>query len=265
MRVGWLTDIHLNFLPPPAEAQFLSWLAAENLDTVLCGGDVSEGPEVPGHLRALAEAVDRPVYFVLGNHDYYFSSIAAVRDTVGATCRGDPRLVYLSETDVVELTPGVALVGHDGWADAYLGDYERSLVSMNDHRLIGEFIGLDKASRLGVLRKLGAEAAAHIARVLPLAAERYGQVILLTHVPPFEGACWYQGRISDAHWLPHFTCFAVGEAILEVMSRYPQTMLTVLCGHTHSPGRTQIRENVLALTGGAEYGQPALQRVFELE
>jgi len=55
----------------------------------------------------------------------------------------------------------------------------------------------------------------------------------------------------------------VGDAILEIMPQYPQRRLTVLCGHTHGEGVCQPLANVEILTGGAEYGRPAVARVFE--
>lgn len=48
------------------------------------------------------------------------------------------------------------------------------------------------------------------------------------------------------------------------MPDYPDRQLTVLCGHTHGAGETRPLDNVLILTGGAEYGRPVVQRVFEL-
>ena len=89
---------------------------------------------------------------------------------------------------------------------------------MNDYRLIAELTGLDKRARWEVLKTLGDEAAAHMRRVLPLALEQFREVVLLTHVPPFREACWHDGRSSDDEWAPHFTCQAMGEAILEIMS-----------------------------------------------
>jgi hypothetical protein len=41
--------------------------------------------------------------------------------------------------------------------------------------------------------------------------------------------------------------------------------MTVLCGHTHSSGIVQILDNLSVLTGGADYGRPQLQRVFDLD
>ncbi len=39
--------------------------------------------------------------------------------------------------------------------------------------------------------------------------------------------------------------------------------MTVLFGHTHSGGVAQIPPDLTIYTGAADYGRPALQRVFE--
>jgi hypothetical protein len=38
--------------------------------------------------------------------------------------------------------------------------------------------------------------------------------------------------------------------------------LTVLCGHTRGGGEAEILPNLRVLTGGARYGNPAVQRVI---
>ena len=109
------------------------------------------------------------------------------------------------------------------------------MVMMYDYQLIEELADLSKEARWLRLKQLGDEAAAHIRRVLPPALERYQHVFVLTHVPPWREACWYQGQISNDEWLPHFTCLAMGEAIESVAREYPDRQLTVLCGHTLVP------------------------------
>jgi 3',5'-cyclic-AMP phosphodiesterase len=88
--------------------------------------------------------------------------------------------------------------------------------------------------------------------------------MLLTHVPPLRNACWHEGRVSNDEWAPHFTCQAMGEAILEIMSGRPDRQLTVLCGHTHSAGECRPLPNLVIYTGQAKYEEPEIQRVFEL-
>jgi Icc protein len=262
-RVAWLTDLHLNFVAPREVDRFLMRVEAERPDWVLIGGDIGEAHDVARYLRRIKSRVSCQIAFVLGNHDFYRGSIARVRAEMAELCRETPRLVYLSDADVVELDANLGLVGHDGWADARVGDYERSDVMLNDYLLIEELAFASKRDRRVLLEQLGDEAAAHIRRVLPMALERYEQVMLLTHVPPLREACWHQGAISDDEWSPHFTCLAVGNAILEIMRQWPSRQLTVLCGHTHSPGECRPLDNVVILTGEARYGAPAIQRIWE--
>ncbi|HZZ28164.1 MAG TPA: metallophosphoesterase [Pirellulales bacterium] len=265
MRLCWLTDIHLNFLTGSETDHFLSAVRATEADAILLTGDIGEARSVAPLLTRLDEAWQRPFYFVLGNHDFYGGSIAGVRKEVTALARSRPRLVYLTAAGVVHLTDHVGLVGDDGWADARLGNYVQSLVMMNDYRLIAELAPLTKEFRWPKLKELGDQAAEHIRRVLPPALAKYREVILATHLPPLRDACWHEGQISDDEWLPHFTCKALGDAILEIMRATPQRKLTVYCGHTHSSGICTPLPNVTIHTGSAQYGLPSVQQVIEME
>jgi 3',5'-cyclic-AMP phosphodiesterase len=264
MRLVWLTDIHLNFLNHHEMDNFLSVVRAREADAILLTGDIGEARSVAPLLQTLDEAWRRPIYFVLGNHDFYSGSIAGVRADVTALGRRHPNLVYLTAAEVIPLTATVGLVGDDGWADARLGNYVQSLVMMNDYRLIAELAPLTKEFRWPKLKQLGDLAAEHIRRVLPAALAQFPEVILATHVPPLRDACWHEGQISNDEWLPHFTCKAMGDAILEIMRATPQRKLTVYCGHTHSSGICQPLPNVTIYTGSAQYGLPTVQEVIEV-
>jgi 3',5'-cyclic-AMP phosphodiesterase len=264
-RIVWLTDLHLNFLPDERVDEFLDCVAACEGDAVLASGDFGEAKTVVTYLERIADRLGGPIYFVLGNHDFYYGSIRQVRADVAELCRRDPRLLWLNASDVIELAPHSGLVGHDGWADARLGDYERSLVMMNDYRLIEEFARMSKLDRWPLLMAEADAAADHIRRVLPSALARFPRVLLVTHVPPFRESCWHEGQISDDEWLPHFTSKAMGDALLEIMRDYPKRELLVLCGHTHGRGESHPAPNIVVHTGGAQYGAPAIERVFELD
>lgn len=100
----------------------------------------------------------------------------------------------MTQLDVIELTSSVGLIGHDGWANARVGDYERSVVMMNDYRLIAELSHVGKRERWPLLKQLGDAATARSSpRVLRDALTHYERVILATHVPPLRDACWHQG------------------------------------------------------------------------
>lgn len=262
-RVVWLSDIHLNFLSPVKMEQFFSLMRSSHADAFLLSGDIGDAPRLIWYLQRLEARLERPIYFVLGNHDCYNSSFAEVQTTVAEHVALSPNLCWLTQGRVVELSADTGLIGHDGWADGRLGDYAHSELMMNDFFAITDFIGLDKAARLTKLNALGDAAAAFAYEWLPKTLAEYQHIYFLTHVPPFRDACWHEGQISDDNFLPHFTCGALGDALVKIMTAYPSHQLTVLCGHTHSPGQAQILPNLTVLTGEAEYGKPHLQRIFE--
>jgi len=69
-------------------------------------------------------------------------------------------------------------------------------------------------------------------------------VIVLTHVLPFKESCWHEGEITADDWLPHFSCKAVGDVLIEFMAGAPDKQLTVLCDHTQSSGSCQVLPNL---------------------
>ncbi len=263
MRAVWLTDIHLNFLDEAGILRLMAQINDHAPGAILIGGDIGDALRLPGYLPLIDRTVSCPVYFVMGNHDYYHSGISGVRDMVRTLCADSQRLVYLPDAGIVPLGEGVALVGVDGWGDGRYGAYGQTRVLLNDFLLIEDLQGLTRAERLTRLMALGDAEAARVCAHLPGAFAQHRRVVFLTHVPPFREACWHNGRISNDDFLPFFTCKAVGDALLSVMdAQPPDRELLVLCGHTHGEGYTRIRQNVLALTGGAIYGAPAVQRVF---
>jgi hypothetical protein len=272
-KAAWLTDIHLDWLRSPDEIDALARrVLAFSPGCVLLSGDMSLAPDLARYLGALAERLRLPVFFVLRNHDFYGSSIEETRAVARRLSAESPWLTWLSGSEPVALTATTGLIGHDGWGDGRLGSGARSSVVLSDFHLISELSrhisepdGIPARSLYTQLNALGDEAARHIARVLPAALARFRQVLLVTHVPPFRESCWHESRISDDDCLPHFTCQAVGDVLLDIMTSHPAHELTVMCGHTHSPDLARIRPNLLVKTGGATYGEPAIQEVLTVE
>ena len=267
MKLAWATDIHLDHATESARRRFCQ-AVSEQADALVVTGDIAESHILGTALTVLAELTGLPVYFVLGNHDFYRGSISTTRRQAGYVVTQN--LVYLSQAGVVELTPNTALVGHDGWADGRLGDLDGSDVILNDFLLIDELKHwrdihtLDKPALRKALEALGDEAAGYLKSVLALAAEKYSQVIVATHIPPFRDAAWYEGHPSADDYLPFFSCKAVGDVLLEAARSYPKCQILVLCGHTHGGGEIQVAENLRVVTGPAEYGRPEIRQVFEV-
>jgi len=262
MRLGWLSDIHLNFLRQEQLQVFLHKLSSTEVDAWLITGDIAEAPTLARHLQVLSDGVSVPIYFVLGNHDFYRGSFTAVGIKVASVCSA--QLQWLTNTGPLLLSRNLALVGDDGWGDAILGIPEISEVVLNDFNLIQELTDLSKQERIAACRALGHKAAARIRPKLKEAADSARQILVLTHVPPFRGATWHEGRISGDDWLPWFSCKAMGDVILSCAIANPACRVTVLCGHTHGGGTYQAASNVCVYTAEAEYGAPRIQELFEV-
>ena len=264
MRLVWATDIHLNFLRPDERAKFFGDIRDKAPDLVFITGDIAEAPCLQELLHEMQQAIAVPIYFVLGNHDFYHSSIETVRQDIQAWCMAQSGLHYLSALGPIELTSKTVLIGHDGWGDGRFGNYEQSPVRLNDQELIRDFQGLNGESVHAKLYSLGDESAAYLREMFTKVLDSYEQIICLTHVPPFKEACWYQGKMGNDDWLPYFACQAVGEALFEFSQARPHTSVTVFCGHTHHAGTVQILPNLRILTGLAEYGAPSISDILEI-
>jgi len=248
MKLAWATDIYLDHASEAARRKFCQSVN-EQADALVVTGDIAESHILGTALESLATLTERPVYFVLGNHDFYRSSVAGTRSAVAEMIHNSKTLVYLTQAGVVELTPKIALVGHDGWSDGRLGYLDGSDVIFNDFLLIDElnhwvnYYTLDKPALLRALETLGDEAAGYLKTVLVQAVEQYPKVIVATHIPPFREAAWYQGRPCADDHLPFFSCKVVGDILVDVAHSHPKCQILVLCGHTHGGGDEVRRAN----------------------
>ena len=265
MKFAWLTDIHMNFLNATGFHLFFDNLKRANVDAILIGGDIAESNNIVAYLEEVEKFLKIPIYFVLGNHDYYHSSIAETRKRISAFSGQSDYSFWLPESGIIELDSNTALIGHGSWADTRFGDYLNSFVELNDYFEIKELSGLSKLERELTMMALAEQATTFTRITLVQALDKYDHVYFLTHVPPFRESTWHLGKISDDYWLPHFSCKVVGDAMVEIMQRHPDLKLTVLCGHTHSNGESHPLPNITVYTGHAEYGVPEIQKIFESE
>lgn len=258
-RVVWSTDLHFDASDRAQYRTFFDLVVAHEPDFFLIGGDISNGISSLTHLSNIAKLINKPIYFVLGNHDFYYGSIPAIRKEAEKLKREFPNLHYLTCKGIVPLSKQIALIGHDGWSDAKAGDYANSDVMLNDYFFIEELKRLNQEERFVKLNELGEEAAKYIKENLVKALKTHDRVILLTHVPPFEESVLYEGVPADSNWTPHFVGKSTGEAIEAVMKENPNKQLLVLCGHAHWGQDIQILPNLRVVTGHADLGIPNVQ------
>ena len=273
MNIAWATDIHLDFLNklPKRKINFFRELQRTKADAVLLTGDIGSAMTVERHLQDMAEFLKIPIYFVLGNHDFYHGSVKQVRKDIRAMCMDNPYLIYLPDEGPIAISDTCCLVGADGWGDGGNGDRD-NFVYLNDYDLIAEYFAVHRGAGFGrrelilkEMKKQGKHEAAVAYDQLELAFENFTDIIFATHVPPFVEAAWHEGEHSEPVWQCGFTCKAVGDLLHYQMATHPEHKMLVVCGHTHGEGMSEVLPNLITMTGSAQYGRPRVESVLEYE
>jgi len=257
----WITDLHIDACDSNSVESFVSEIKNTEANIVLVGGDICNGPNSFEWLESLQLNIGKEVFFVLGNHDYYNSSILQTRINADKFNKEQSHCHYLCGNGAIALSDKTALVGHDGWADGRAGDFVGSSVMLNDYVYIEEF-KYDRGEKLlRILNHLGTEAAKTVKKTILEIIVNYENIIFLTHVPPFKEACVYKGKVTDDNWGPHFVCHAMGEVLLEIAEIYPDKQILCLCGHSHSEADINVKPNLRVVAGASELGVPSIQGV----
>jgi predicted phosphohydrolase len=268
MKLAWLTDIHLNFIDDTARQKFYQEIVSTQCDGVLISGDIAEAPSISDILKEMANHVKKPIYFILGNHDYYRGQVDHVHDEITKLTNTEQFLFWLPASGMQILDENTLLLGQDGWADGRYGDYVNSRVVLNDSRMISDLFQEKIMGKFQLLEKMQQLADADAKKLeddLVLAVSKNPKkIIVLTHVPPFKEACIHQGKISNDEWLPYFSSKVTGDVLMQVAMNNQAIEFLVLCGHTHNEGMYQPLNNLTVKVGQAEYYHPAIQEMLNL-
>lgn len=280
MRLTWLTDIHLDFITSPDDVRssirnldvFCSLILDENPDACLITGDLSRAPFLRDHLLALESRLRIPIYFVLGNHDFWGSDIATTRNKMVELTESSDNINYLPVTGYVMLDDSTALVGHDGWYDALYAEPQFSNFIMNDWMRIGDFVNaravVNKLVNLDSIVRIARNQASlsthHIAAGIREAIVQRNpkKIIVATHVPPFVQPLQNShGSMNDKS--PWYASRIMGNMLLSIARVNQSVHFEVFCGHCHNEYEDQITSNITLHSGGAQYSQPQPQKTIE--
>ena len=267
MKFTWITDIHLDLIGPDIRTAFYNAIIATDSDGVLLTGDVAEAPCVSDLLTEMAQHIKKPIYFVLGNHDYYKGKVDEVRQSIIDLMKTQHDLLWLPVLHEKLLTHDTVLVGQDGWADGRHGDYVNTQINLNDSRLIDDLFQKNIIGKYRLLEKMQelADRDAHsLHDDIMEAIKKYRpkKIIVLTHIPPFEEVCFSRGKKTSVHYLPYFASKATGDVLTEIADKHKNISFLVLCGHTHERAQYQALDNLLIKVGKAEYRQPTIEEVL---
>ncbi|KTD36750.1 phosphoesterase [Legionella nautarum] len=268
MKIAWLTDIHLNFLDRNSRIRFYEFIVIAKVDLIIISGDIAEAPTVKEILIEMGKVINRPIYFVLGNHDYYFGYVQEVRDEMSQLDNTMPILHWLPATKPVLLKNQIYLVGQDGWADGRNGNYYQSPVAVNDSRLIVDLFLQQSSGKKSLLEQMqlfaDSDAQQLNDKIIDAAALGAKQLLVITHVPPFKESCFHRGKTDSKDFFPYYSSQATGKVLLELAVKYEQIKFSVFCGHTHAKSLYKPLENLTIKTGQAEYYMPEIQEIISL-
>jgi len=250
----WFTDTHLDKVAPWTLLQFLLHIRSENPKGVFLTGDISNGLLTPTHLELMGKYIKCPIYFVLGNHDYHFSSIEETHNKIRALCKKYPNLVWMTEAGVVHINEEVCLIGAEGWYDAENGK-PSYLKCTFDWFMTKDFRDLpDMAARIKAWRKLADDSAHDLVDKIEKAWEqKYKTIYLLTHFPPWKEATRDVGTVMEEFWLPYNANIRLGKALEGAMVDHKKRHLTVLAGHTHTDAWIHVARNIECKVAKAKY------------
>lgn len=266
-RYAWLTDIHLDHLSEVQAKQFIDSVAAQNIDGLLITGDIGTSKTFIQYLAMFESALQKPVLFVMGNHDYWGSSAEQCQKTATDISSMSTFIKWAASTPYITLSTSTALVGHDGWYDALYADKPDFSLRMNDWITIREYVGdktlqqavnFDKGHVVETSRKLAHAATLSMMNSIKAACRYSKRIIVLTHVPPF--IC----HPADNVGLSWFSSRMMGDMLRQAAKSYPNVHFTVLSGHTHSSGMLEIDKNMVCHVGQAEYGRPEIVKIIEV-
>ena len=254
-NLAWATDIHLDRLSERDYLEYKEYLQELNPDGLIISGDIAESEFVFKSLKDFNDSFNFPIYFVLGNHDFYFSSFDEVETKIRKLVKNSKNLNWLTESGIIALNDSTALIGVEGWGDARHGNLNLSEGSTRDVMSIADYKGISREAIKELLHSKGDKYAEILRPSLLEAVENFQNVILVTHVPPFVEVCFGRDlRICGEFKLPFYTCKAIGDILLEVMNENKSCQMTVLCGHTHESADAKILENLRVRVKESGYG-----------
>ena len=164
MRIQYLSDLHLEFMPAPSDYS----LPRTNADVIVIAGDIGVQGDVRYIDWVLEETRGKPTVVVAGNHEPYLSTLQrSIRNWQNAT-RGTH--VHFLEREVAEIG-GTRFLGATMYTDYLLyGDRATAMycaeIGLNDHRLVflepdlqrfmpGDALQIHRASRQFLETELG--------------------------------------------------------------------------------------------------------------
>lgn len=276
----WITDTHFNVRENSLIADLKlieNAMNQESADGLILSGDISVASKLVSQLGTLEQAVKKPIYFTLGNHDFWGTSYENVDKVMKDLTLMSPFLKYLPASEYLQLGTSTCVIGANTWYDAIIGRPNDSMFIMRDWLEMKDYINAlegdvikssimtheQKRKIIEVSRNLSRNAVDKIVSGIK-AAKRNNiiNMIIVSHIPPYRDVCMYNNKLSDELHLPWYTSKLLGDALSTAAAQLPECNFTVLCGHTHSYAEKRMEKNLLVIAGQGDYDSIAVSGII---
>lgn len=133
MKIQIMSDLHLDIW------RSANLIPAVDRDLLILAGDVMEMVEVPKYAEFFRKQLEAsPILWVMGNHEYYLSSIEKVKQEFGYLEQEFPGLTILDD-EVYFVRDDLMIIGSTYWTDMNNNSYGTKCTAMkylNDFRVI---------------------------------------------------------------------------------------------------------------------------------
>lgn len=250
----WFTDTHFDNVSLFNKVNFIINIRKEKPDGIFLTGDIANGFSVCFWLKLFAKSFNCPIYFVLGNHDFHFSSFEKIYNNLNDLCNKYENLIWLTNSEPINLNNSTCIIGTEGWYDASNGN--SSYLSLTTDRfLIKELKNINSFNhKIKYFKELASNSANIIKSKLELALDQnYKSIYILTHFPPWKEATRDEGKLLENFWLPYNVNGILGKTIEEVMLYRKKRKVIVLSGHTHQDAWIHVSRNIECKVQKAKY------------
>ncbi|WP_165475086.1 metallophosphoesterase family protein [Legionella yabuuchiae] len=241
MRTLWLTDLHVNRLDKEQYIHLLERIQASEAEAVWITGDIGDPPLNWRFLEDLFCKFTKPVYFVLGNHDYYHLQVDEARQKARNLSHAYPNAYYLTYESGFTLKDNF-IVGIGCWSNTgsiplrentWDSDSIKDLMRLNLDDLNSKLNQLAEQDAAFLLQKCAAGIKKSIKTI-----------IIFTHIPPMEAMHGhYPVRTLEENRTIYYS-FALSDALKQLLDTYPEINLRVYSGHLHQVQEYQITDRL---------------------
>lgn len=245
MKYLWLSDLHLDRYDLAKKDNFIKKLNSEKADGIFISGDLAEGDELIENLDYFFKNIYTNIFFVLGNHEFYFSNRQDIFLKIKELCGKYKHIYWLTQELYFALSDKVCLIGEDSWYDDYYGNNNVKSFFW-DWAAIKDFHSFSSLLHGKQVFKTWAQRAANsLEKKLLKTLNHFDTVFFVTHFPPYEECAPSAPKYSPEQrefWAGFDISGIVGQVIDKIIQQHPTKKIIVLCGHVHYKN-TYVRNN----------------------